>query len=171
MASLQHMAEMSGFRSEDRTFFEVSSPDNDDWAVSSRVFQTLYWVRDHFRRYAVHSTTTPSRHPNPHTVQFKVLACQWDVAGPPTSPSPPLSCLAPKTSSNKRGFASACGENSINGRALKTVKSARRQTVAATPVPPESPTTAPLDTASGVFVFGKGNHFDFVFGRELLIRN
>ncbi|ROT35064.1 hypothetical protein SODALDRAFT_382004 [Sodiomyces alkalinus F11] len=162
-----------GFRSKDRTFFEVSSPNSDDWAVSSRVFQTLSWVQENFRTYAVRSTTTRYRHPNPHDVQFKVLACQWDTVEPRTAHAPMLNCpTAKKKTDKKRGFASACGENSPAGRALKTFKSARaarRQVVTATSAT-AVPHTVPFDTPPGMFVFGRGEKFDFVFGREVLVR-
>ncbi|EGY16449.1 uncharacterized protein VDAG_07613 [Verticillium dahliae VdLs.17] len=136
------------FTSSGRTYFEIAR-DQDDWLVQSRVFETLDWIQKSFRRYAVESTTTRHRHSRPLQVQFKVLSCEWDVVQATAAPRPKID--APRKGNNKRMFAGDATEP-----ARKSARSTRNQPMASAPVP--------CSQRAG-FVFGQGEHHDFVFGR------
>ncbi|KAH7347432.1 hypothetical protein B0T11DRAFT_302647 [Plectosphaerella cucumerina] len=73
------------FTSRDRKFYEVDSPDQNEWQVSSQVFEVLDWVKQNYLRYSAQSTTTRCRHKEPERVQFKVLSCEWEMS-PRVSP-------------------------------------------------------------------------------------
>ncbi|KAM0270423.1 hypothetical protein ACHAQH_009458 [Verticillium albo-atrum] len=137
------------FRSNGRTYFEIAR-DQNDWLVQSRVFETLDWVRTSFRRYAVESTTTRNRHKRPREVQFKVLSCEWDVAQ--ATAAPKAKSVTPKKGDNKRAFAGEATE-----RARKTARSTGAQHLASAPA---------LSSQRARFVFGQGEHYDFVFGGD-----
>ncbi|KAM0588281.1 hypothetical protein D7B24_003031 [Verticillium nonalfalfae] len=127
----------------------VQTRDQDDWLVQSRVFETLDWIQKSFRRYAVESTTTRHRHSRPLQVQFKVLSCEWDVVQATAAPRPKI--VAQRKGNNKRMFAGDATEP-----ARKSARSTSNQSMTTVSVP--------CSQRMG-FVFGQGEHHDFVFGR------
>ncbi|KZZ98290.1 hypothetical protein AAL_02808 [Moelleriella libera RCEF 2490] len=52
-----------------------------DWTVNRGVVLVIEWLRESFVRYAKASPLC--QHPQPQSVRFSVLACEWDIAPPP----------------------------------------------------------------------------------------
>ncbi|CAM1510494.1 Fc.00g008290.m01.CDS01 [Cosmosporella sp. VM-42] len=137
---------MCKFEGGNRTYHEV---DEEDWNITSKVFDMRSWLQDRFVRYAKKSKL--SKHKNPEKVEFGVLACEWTV-GPPEevkkAPATPV-----KKGRNKRAF---CEEHTMR----RNRRVSYRQTPSSAMSSPQAQITSDLP-----FVFGspEGNNFEFTF--------
>ncbi|RDA84830.1 hypothetical protein CP532_3156 [Ophiocordyceps camponoti-leonardi (nom. inval.)] len=70
------------FRSRDRIFHDVAycDPSTGPWKMEAKPRRVLDWLRHHFIRYASASST--SRHKDPCSVYFGLLACEWKISSP-----------------------------------------------------------------------------------------
>ena len=86
------------FKSGGRTFYEVK-PGSYQWKVQCGCFSTMAWLQRQFRSYAAKNKM--NRSSDPAKVEFKILACEWEVSQP--RPSKQLAATARNVSSKHRG--------------------------------------------------------------------
>ncbi|KAF5978485.1 hypothetical protein FBULB1_6127 [Fusarium bulbicola] len=139
------------FEGGNRSYFEA---DTQDWTISSRVLQVKSWLQENFVKYAKSSSL--STHKNPEQVEFRVLACEWNVE-PPSEPKKALA-IPVKKGRNKRA-------NSEEHTLSRTNRRGSTPT-ASSPVAD----SLPLDLAIKfpfVFDAGGSNNFEFTFSMPL----
>ncbi|KAF5235327.1 hypothetical protein FANTH_11732 [Fusarium anthophilum] len=139
------------FEGGNRSYFEA---DTQDWTTSSRVLQVKSWLQENFVKYAKSSSL--STHKNPEQVEFRVLACEWNVE-PPSEPKKALA-IPVKKGRNKRA-------NSEEHTLSRTNRRGSTPT-ASSPVAD----SLPLDLAIKfpfVFDAGGSNNFEFTFSMSL----
>ncbi|KAF5535382.1 hypothetical protein FMEXI_10844 [Fusarium mexicanum] len=139
------------FEGGNRSYFEA---DTQDWTISSRVLQVKSWLQENFVKYAKSSSL--STHKNPEQVEFRVLACEWNVE-PPSEPKKALA-IPVKKGRNKRA-------NSEEHTLSRTNRRGSTPT-ASSPVAD----SLPLDLAIKfpfVFDAGGSNNFEFTFSMSL----